>query len=194
MNIIESKSVKASVDAKMKQDMRDQLKRLATEYVHTSDPMGLIAGMKLAAKYTEPSPDIIVVNIHQGLLIFSLKDRTQEEWLTQVTTLSKKELATPRKVLVKSVALRMQKARNTIKRDSEYRTREGRGLAWSPMPDLETQKVIGGYASTLTSQGARGEVWEKMEDLLQFSRRDDVDDSIIHDAWCLVVTREVMES
>jgi hypothetical protein len=189
----EPAELRNAVKAKMAADMREQLKKVATEYLHTNEPGAIVQGMRITAKYAEGA-DVLYVTIHQGVLVFSCKERTEQEWVARVNELSKKELATPRKVLIKSVALRMEKMRKEIDRENTWRIKEGRGTPYTTATDLSTSQAVHEYVKLLESQRATASIKVKANELLEFFRRDDLDDSVIHDAWGIVVAREVMES
>lgn len=186
------------VHEKIKAGMRDQLKKLCTKHVHTNDNYAMVNGMLVASEFTVPEEgnDLIVVIINQGLLIFSLKDKTQEQWFEAVKVLTKKEIATPRKVLAKMIGLRMVKIRDYYNKEviSRQRDQYTSKKSLPDLPELDSKKAIEDFNRVfcLAMGGHFSSDWfRELEDLF---KRPDVDDELVHEAWCLVVAREIMES
>jgi hypothetical protein len=194
VKVINNDELNQIVEVKLKAGLRDQLKRFATEFIKDRDPYSVMKGMQAAAEYVEKGQDLIIVKVNQGVLIFSLLDRTEAQWVEDAQNLSKKNLPTPRKVLIRMVMARMEKIRdqynNYIK---EVIKRSGRTPP--QFPEFDSRQSVEDCKAMIDSSGMgrhfKTEFAELQEDLLQ---RSGADDELVKEAWDLLIARKIHES
>ncbi len=187
--------MKAAVQAAVTRDLRAKLKKNCSRYMEGNGVQltPFVQGMIVAAEFTTlgEGADLIVVGINKGILIYSLREKTADQWCELVEGLSKKEQPTPKKVLIKMVALRIRKIHE--KRDQFNRDRAA--SAMSPLPDFTSKavlpQIVGIFeAAGLTRRRVREEIFEPLEEVFS---KDGCDDEVVQAGFNLHVTQEVME-
>jgi hypothetical protein len=188
MKIIHSDDLEAAVEGKLKLGMRDQVKRACTEYIQNQEPWSVIKGMQAATEYADKGQDLILIKVTQGVLIFSLLDKTEAEWVTIVRNVSKKETKTSRKVLVKMAMTRMERIRAWwVGLRREYTTLPA-------MPDLESTQAIQDFKQIVIDRGRETSMHTEIKELLQLPHKDGADADLLRDAWGLLVAKNIHES
>jgi hypothetical protein len=201
---------------------RSKFKDLANK-VHSFD-IQYIAGLRHMAEILDgkvPQIWIAVCNNNDALLFFT---ETEIEAASRFEVLTpKKEASVPVKVLVKMMALRLEQIRKAVngenrgvlrllKTEEEAKAEIASGVRnhlpvyfpnpkhreLIPLNDLNTVKAISVYKSIfvdrrihLKSAGRKGDIFKQIHDLMQ---REFYDESVLRDAWNLVVVKEIHNS
>ena len=199
MKIIYNDELNRIVAQKLNDGLREQFKKFATEFVKDKDPHSFLKGIQAAAEYVEVGQDLIVVVINKGVLIFSLLGKTEAQWVAEAQLISKKEVNTPRKVLLKMVMSRLEKIRE---RYATY-VRGGAGAFQRMVPkpmepsqvELNSVEALKEFRQSLALRNQdrlfQQEFDDIMEDLL---KREGADDELVKEAWNLLVAKAIHES
>jgi len=203
VRIIHSDALDKVVQEKLGLEMRAHLKKTCTKFFQTSDPWVVTQGMEIAADFTKPGegPEVIAIKVNKGLFLFSLADKSEQEWLETLRNLNKKIAPVPRKVLVKMVALRIRKLFNKREDQNRLSTEhpEWGYPLFDPFPDFTSiaalQQITAVCEKTLTKHYQMREFRKEYLDTFKpVFAKEGVDDAVVEEAWHMHVTQEVMES
>jgi hypothetical protein len=191
---------------------RSKFKNLANEICSFSHPY--ITGMRYMAEILGgkvPQIWIAVCDNNDALLFFT---ETEQEAANRFKSLvPKKEVALSVKVLVKMMALRLEKLRQTIidennniqqKLQNEAEATLGGKHTWIPvyfpnpkhrelipLNNLDTIEAIMAYEPIFVDRLKGTGILEQIRNLIQ---REFYDESVLRDAWNLIVVKEIHNS
>ncbi len=181
MKIVESKVIQVAVDQKIKEDLRDQVRRACTKYVSGGNQWVKIAGMQVAAELAKSGPDHLFAMTQGTIFLFSLEHQTEDQWVVTIDSL--KAPVSPRKTLVKMVELRIRR----VHKDRQDRINSKTVGDLTPPPDFTTRQTIFEYEAPSSFRSA-------VTDLQKIITRHEIQDDIILEAWHLSIARHIMES
>ncbi len=187
--------MKAAVQAAVARDLRAKLKKNCSRYMEGNGVQltPFVQGMVVASDFTTlgEGADLIVVGINKGILVYSLREKTADQWCELVEGLSKKEQPTPKKVLIKMIALRIRK----IHEKRDHFNRDRAASAMPPLPDLTSKAVLSQIKTIFSTAGlTRIRVHEEIFDPLEeVFAKEGCDDEVVAAGFALHVTQEVME-
>ena len=196
--------MEAAVKAAINKDtdgntMRAKLKKNCTRFIEGSNTeiVFLIQGMQRAAEFTTlgEGADLILAKVNKGVLIYSLRDKTEDQWCEHVEGLEKKELPTPQKVLIKMIALRIRKIHEKRDKINKGQERLSQPKMMPQLPDFTSKAVLPQIEQIFSLHLSRiGDFREEFLDPLQkVFDKEGCDDDTVAAGFNLHVTQEVME-
>ncbi len=181
MKITESPAVQAAVTAKVKEGLRDQVKKACTKAMTGGNQTARIQGMQAIAEVAGAAPDFIYAKIQGTVFIFSLANKTESQWAADIAAL--RPPSNPRKVLVKMVE---QRIRSVHKHRQERINSKTYGPNEDKLPDFVSREVIFGFE-------APSAIRHEVAQLQLVITRNEIQDDVILEAWNLSVARHIME-
>lgn len=180
---------------------RKQLKGMAARYIHTGIGPEMIESMEFARNqgYLKPDLDVTYVLINQGLLVFNELVESVKCKINNVNKADK--VPTPRKVLVKMCAIRINRIRrlyegyNKYSKDASRHTSISAGVVplYEVPEDVNTTaKLKHAYEHGKRSLSYHWMVSGQCKAFEQFLNSPELTDQIVSEAWDLVLTGSVL--
>jgi hypothetical protein len=209
------------VHKKCDEGLREQIKRVCTHYVATYQTDGFMQGIQFAHKRGPQNQDLYIP-VNAGVFLFDCSVRTESEWCEIVSKLSKREVATPRKTLVKMAESRISNvmrinhkpthnsgwycnlcqryispsfAKDPLKCDtcSDTPGEWNRNLV-TRIRSAQDKSEVQAFLRLRSNFGKIQSEYRDMSHILNFVDRDDVDISVIREGLDLAFVSDVMEN